>query len=391
MDQKQPFEGHLPSPVVDLTNSTALYHIYHTGPYSNYYSIHTESDSNTPLNRFPKRLSGTEIQTESTNSLFSFRRTETTSPKKVSKSKALDNPRCDPRTETSPYFLHLPTIYGKAPPYTLRHGGTKAAPTTCLLHCSSFWRTWKLEFGDILAQPGVVDGRGVVNIKYGTKNGIGGTFQGYEVRPKRYVGESGKAWHKLQATQGEKVVELAEKPKPEEIVCLKWTAPLSFHTREYRFTWRGFEFIWKGTQTVRSSKKFFHPFLRYNNLKLVVLIPGQEGEQAKELILAGYASVVAGRKSGRLEVYQHVIDDFLSEHAAALQQYGLTTNVVSDGALQQEKYLTVQDREPESSAKTTRRLADLVVGTAMCMIIGEFTKRQVLIGVILALLGAYDG
>ncbi|KAL5317437.1 hypothetical protein ACEPPN_014532 [Leptodophora sp. 'Broadleaf-Isolate-01'] len=389
MDQKQLLAGYLPSPEVDLTNTT-LYHIYHTGPYKNYYSIHTESDSKTPLNRFPEPLPGAEEQNKSTPSLFNCRRTETTSPK-VSKAKALDNPRCDPRTETAPYFLHLPTIYGKAPPYTLRHGGTKAAPTACLLHCSAFWRTWKLEFGDLLAQPGVVDGRGVVNINYGTKKGLDGTFQGYEVRPKRYVGESGKAWHKLQATQDEKVDNLAEKPKPEEVVCLKWTAPLSFHTREYRFNWRNFEFVWKGTQTVQPSKKFFHPFLRYNNLKLVVFIPTRDGDQPKELILARYTSVVAGRKSGRLEVYQHVIDYFLSENAAALQQYEPTANVASDGALQQEKSLTVQDREPESRAKAAQRLADIVVGTAMCMIIGEFTKRQVLISVILTLAGAYSG
>ncbi|KAG4431607.1 hypothetical protein IFR05_012900 [Cadophora sp. M221] len=390
MDQKQPFEGRSPIPEADPTNTT-LYHIYHTGPYKNYYSIHTESDSETPLNRFPEPLPGAEDQNKSSQSLFSCRRTDTTSPKKVSKAKAFDNPRCDPRTETSPYFFHLPTIYGKAPPYTLRHGGTKSAPTACLLHCSAFWRAWKLEFGDILAQPGVVDGRGVVNIKYGTKKGIDGTFQGYEARPKRYVGESGKAWHKSQTTQDEKVDDLAEKPKPEEVICLKWTAPLSFHTREYRFTWRNFEFVWKGTQTVQPSKKIFHPFLRYNNLKLVVFIPGPDGEQPKELILARYASVVAGRKSGRLEVYQHVIDYFLSENAAALQQYEPTTNLAPDGAFQQEKSPTVQDRKPESSTKTAQRLADIVVGTAMCMIIGEFTKRQVVVSVILALAGAYDG
>ncbi|KAK0112952.1 hypothetical protein ONS95_014668 [Cadophora gregata] len=298
-DQKQHSEGNVPHPEIDTTSNTILYHIYHTGHYKNGYSIHAQSDSNTPLNRFPDSPVGTDSHNGSArSSLFSCQRTNTA--KKISKAKALDNPRCDPRTETSPYFLHLPSLYGKNPPYTLRHGGTKAAPTACLLHCSAFWRTWELEFGDILAQPGVVDGRGVVNIKYGTNKGLDGTFQGYEVRSKRYIGESGKAWHKEQALQEEKIVELGQKPKREEVVSLKWTAPFSFHTREYQFTWRGFDLVWKGTQTVRPSKMLFRPFLRYNNLKLVVAIPGQYGEEPEALILARYASVVSGRKSGRL-------------------------------------------------------------------------------------------
>ena len=302
MDQKQHPKRRAPNLEIDTASNTTLYHIYHTGYYKNGYSIHTQSDSNTPLNRFPDTTVGTEIHTESAQpSLFSCRRTKT-SPKKICKAKALDNPRCDPRTETSPYFVHLPTLYGKNPPYTLRHGGTKAAPTACLLHCSAFWRTWKLEFGDILAQPGVVDGRGAVSIKYGTTKGSDETFQGYEVRGKRYIGESGKAWHQLQATQNEKDVDLAEKPKPEEVVLLKWTAPLSSRTREYQFTWRGFDFVWKGSHTVQPCKKLYRPFLRYNNLKLVVYIPGYGGEEANELILARYMSVASGRKSGRLYV-----------------------------------------------------------------------------------------
>ncbi|KAL2069068.1 hypothetical protein VTL71DRAFT_15406 [Oculimacula yallundae] len=377
MNQKQPFEGMKYSPENDLAGNTILYHIYHTGPYTNYYSIHLEKDSNTTFNQYPGPIPGAENQKKSA--------------KKISKSKALDNPRCDPRTETSPYFLHLPTLHGKSPPYTLRHGGTKTAPVACLLHCSGWWKTWKLEFSDALALPGVVDGRGVVNIKYGTKKGTDGTFQGYKVRSKRYLGESGKAWHKLQATQEEKVDDLQEKLRPEEVVYLKWTSPFSSRTREYGFKWRGFEFAWKGTKTFKSSKKLWRPFLRYNNLKLVVFMPGQDGDETKELILARYASVAADRKSGRLEVYQHAMDYFLSEAAATLQQPEPTTSVMSDGINQQEKSHNAQNFGSESSARAAQRLADVVMGTAMSMIIAEFTKRQVLVGVILAILGAYDG
>ncbi|CZS98634.1 uncharacterized protein RCO7_06378 [Rhynchosporium graminicola] len=377
MDQKQTFEGILPSTGNDLTGSTTLYHIYHTGPYTNYYSIHTESDSNTPLNQYPGPIPGTENQKKSA--------------KKVRKARALDNPRCDPRTETSPYFLHLPTVYGKSPPYTLRQGGKKTAPTACLLHCSGWFKTWKIEFSDALALPGIIDGRGVVNMKYGTKKGIDGTFQGYEVRSKRYLGESGKAWHKLQADQDEKVEGLTEKLVPEEVVTLQWTAPFSSRTREYGFRWRGFEFVWKGTQTFKSSKKFFRPFLRYNNLKLVVFVPEQNGEKAKEVILARYASIAADRKSGRLEVYQHVIDRFLSEAAPTLQQYEPTASVVPSRIGHQEISVDGKDLISESSVRASQRLADVVMGTAMSMIIAEFTKRQILVGVILAIVGNFDG
>lgn len=81
----------------------------------------------------------------------------------------------------------------------------------------------------------------------------------------------------------------------------------------------------------------------------------------------------------------------MSQHAAVLQQYEPAPTDAPHGTHEQEKYPIVQTLVPESSAKTSRRLADVVVGTAMCMIIGEFTKRQVLISVVLALLGAYDG
>ncbi|PVH69167.1 hypothetical protein DL98DRAFT_179669 [Cadophora sp. DSE1049] len=389
MDRKQTFES---LPVTDLDSAPSVFHIYHTGPYKNYYSIHAISDSNTPLNLYPDAPVDTEspVKPSQSTSCFPGRVTAPNTPKKICKAKAFDKPTCDPRTEISPYFLHLPTIYGKNPPYTLRHGGTKSAPTACLLHCSAAWGTWRLEFGDVLAQPEVVDGRGVVNIRHGTKKGEDGTFKGYDVRSKRYTGESGKAWHKLRGTVEEKSTEPMDKAKPEEVVNLKWTAPLSFRTREYRFTWRNFDFIWKGTSTVH-SKKLFHPFLRYNHLKLVVLIPGKNldgQQQQEELILARYTSVVAKRKSGRLELCQQAIDSFMNENIQSLCESVQVAILPLSAGYEKEKLSSAQEIDPKSAAKTTQRFRDVVVGTALCMIIGEFTKRQVLIQVILALVGA---
>jgi hypothetical protein len=126
-----------------------LYHFYHSGPWTISYSTHTTSDSATNLRN--KKYPNSSTQ------------------KPISKYEALDNPRYDPRTETAPYYVHLPPLLGHCPPFTLHRGGTKDTPVIALLHPSFFNHNWKLEFGDILAQPGVIDSQGVVSLKYGTK------------------------------------------------------------------------------------------------------------------------------------------------------------------------------------------------------------------------------
>lgn len=378
MDLKQPSSTLV---LVDtdctIPSSTAMadsniYHIYHTGSRKNCYSIHHLSDSNTPLNLH----ADPDADLDSFKPPLSQQSTSLPEPRKVFKKKALDNPLHDPRTQTAPYFLHLPTVYGHCPPYTLRRGGTKAAPTCCLLSCSAAWRTWKLEFGDVLAQPGVVDGRGVVNAAYGSKKGEEGTLMGYGVRKKRWWGESGKAWHVAQAAALSKSSDDAiagEKIKPDEIVLLKWTAPLSLRAREYSFSWRGFSFVWKGTgRDVQLSKKFWGPFVRYNHLKLVVLMPGRGNEGGGEAVLARYTCVVGQRKAGRLEVCSAGVDVLL--------------NLLDDTKIEKAPLSTgMEDASIDDAANTAQCLVDVVMGTAMCMIIGEFAKRKVLLEVLLAL------
>jgi hypothetical protein len=269
-------------------------------------------------------------------------------------------------------------MVGHSPPYTLRHGGTKSAECACLMHPSFGWRSWKLEFGDVLLQDGVIDGRGVVNSTYGTRNGENGTLKGYGVRAFRFWGESGKVWHQEQrlARKGIRKArgKTTQQAKPEEVVMMSWKKPFSVHTREYHFSWRGFEFIWKGTRkTDPSLKKVFRPFLRLCHLKCVVLVPQKAGQGEKEILLARFTSVISKRKVGRFEIHEDILDAFLEEgflrrNAEEMQDEG----VVSGDWARKEKL--------------RQRLRDVVVGMGMCMVIEEWRKRQVVIGIIVAIL-----
>lgn len=360
------------------------------------YSIHALSDSNTPLRLPPTKPSSRESTSTSASPPklgFLARQTSTLSTK-IARAKAYDKPVTDPRTETSPYFLHQPTLYGHCPPYTLRHGGNKRAPVAALLHNSCGWRCWHIEFGECLKEEGVIDGRGVVNARFGTEKGRDGTLRGYEVRKRRWWGESGKEWFKehkklmeSSASVEEKVeAEEMEKVKPEEVVKLRWVAPLS-RAREYQFDWRGFKFAWKGTGQVHSRMKIWRPFMMFHHLKLVVIVPGKAmdgGKQTEssELVLAMYTSAVSKRKAGRLEVFQEAIEAFLSNNV-----------LPNSKALHITEHLTEKppmDQHPNLAevTKTQQRLDDVVMATALSMVIGEFEKRQTIISIILA---AADG
>jgi len=233
-----------------------------------------------------------------------------------------------------------------------------------------------------MKQEGVIDGRGVVNARFGTKKGANGTLRGYEVRKRRWWGESGKEWFEENKQLKKADTSVEEKVKPEEVVELRWVAPLS-RAREYRFHWRGFNFAWKGTGKVHSRAKIWRPFLMFHHLKLVVTIAGKAVEGGKqtessELILAMYTSAVSKRKAGRLEVFQEVLEEFLSENVIP------TFKALHIAGHSMEKALVDQRSNIDELKKTQQRLKDVVVATAMCMVIGEFEKRQTIISIILA-------
>jgi hypothetical protein len=233
----------------DVDSNITVYHIYHSGSKdSKSYSIHLVSDSNAPLideyEHTNQHGSTEKGLLHGEQSLLRRQSTWSSLVTKAKRAKAYDKLKYDPRTQSSPYFLHSPILVFHRLPYTLRYGGNFKAPVAALLHVALGWRKWKLEFGDVLSQEGVIDGRGVVSLDYGTKSGEDGTLKGYRLRSFRFPG---KAWFKERKALGEQNTEThnesAIKAKPEEVVELRWASPL-LRPREYVFFWRGFKFIW---------------------------------------------------------------------------------------------------------------------------------------------------
>ncbi|KAK3063587.1 hypothetical protein LTS18_014362 [Coniosporium uncinatum] len=274
------------------------------------------------------------------------------------------------------YYMHLPNLAFRDPPRTLRRGGTKHGTPICLVYNSWLWRRWKLQFGSGLAEDGVIDPRGVVSYGYHDSRDDDYALKGYPVRSWRMWCESGKQYHR-EVNKKRKVEKLAssdlsisvttEVPSPthsekpvnkqliDEVVHLDWTSPLSRNTRLYQFRYAGLEFCWKGTSTVKETRKF-GSFLRYHHLKLVVKVsmnnPTEETRVSHaKYCLAKYTASVAAEKAGMLEVYDTAIKCLLLEHVEA---HG--------------------GSELENVKET--RVYDLVIATAMCMIVAEWQKRK---------------
>ncbi|KAH8654558.1 hypothetical protein BGZ60DRAFT_386155 [Tricladium varicosporioides] len=386
--EKDPFSN--PTDVGD--GPVSIYHVYHTNrDDSKNYSIHALSDSHTPINLNPKT---TKIvsRTSTSKSDADIPKPQTWWRKLLlasARAKAFDKPGKDPRVENCPYFLQLPTLYGHDPPYALKRGGKKGE-VAGLMKPHFAWKSWEIQLGEILKQEGIVDGRGVVNWRYGTKNGEDGTLKGYTERKRRYWGESGKKWFKLQKEIGHTIPEVAEKARPDETVKLRWVHPIT-RAREYRYTWRGYEFVWKGTGQVASKRRFWRHFHRYQHLKLVVVLPREEKggvklSEGNEVLLAIYTSAVSKRKAGRLEVFWDVVEEFLNDHMGDLCRSDNSATISQAQAtdVKAEKSTPEQKLNPEE--ETRERLKDIVMATALCMVIGEFGKRQALLSLFLLMI-----
>ena len=287
-----------------------------------------------------------------------------------------DNPLRDPRVPTTPYFVHLPKLFGHEPAYTLRNGGHKSSPVAALLHPSTLWMGWKLEFGDVLKQEGVIDGRGVVNGRFGTKDGKDGYLKGYKVRKRRYWGENGKSYWLKQKEEGfPDNVERGEgeKVRPEEVVKLKW---VRFWKRDYGFSWRECVFLWKGTGKVDVPRRAAKAFVWCNHLKLVVCRDG-DGEKG-ELMLARYVCVMGNRKAGRLEVYDDTLEEFLRESVFKDRQGAGGPSIENKEVATDERLLVTGGdiSRSEEYTKTYQRFRDVIMGTMICMLITERDKRR---------------
>ena len=306
------------------------------------------------------------------------------------------------------YFLHTPYLSFHVPPSVLYTGSSRYAPAMpiALVHTGCFWRSYKIQIGPSLSQPGVIDPRGVVSWRHNggssavlqndKRNGDGRLLKGYKVRGWRLWGETGKAYvHGIRERrragapfddpdvdavgQGEEEGLAADKVCADEVVHLTWTYPLSRHTRRYTFYFRRVEFQWKGTGTV-SEGRTCGWMLRFCHLKLVARIPidahAEKGEGVGEVCLGKYTSSIAAEKSGTLEVFDCAVLRFVERYMPSLLE-----REVSD----KEKGEDINGELEENKIAMLKKgvLYQLIVATVLCMVNAEKEKRHTLIDLIL--------
>jgi hypothetical protein len=305
--------------------------------------------------------------------------------------------------EENTFFVHQPALAFHHPPRTLRHGPYKFSPVICLINNSWFWRKWILQFGSQLSEPGVVDPRGVVSAQYGAdkRDGKGLQAKGYQVRSWRMWGESGKAYHKRfnEERKAGKLDPISQrkaldKPLIEDVVYFSWHSPFTHKPRHYRFNYAGLEFYWKGTGTVKESRTCGW-WLRFNHVKLCVRVPitvtatpssdadgpirrtttwgsiltrfGTKSAGFREVCPAKFTSSMGCKKAGVLQIYDDAIHRLLLDGVVHLDDK--------------------EKRELEDSgvaAVKKLRLYEIILATAMCMVIGEWQKRETLLAIIAA-------
>jgi hypothetical protein len=325
--------------------------------------------------------------------------------KKSHKKLAAEYPQIpDRNNESNSYFVHHPTLLFHNAPRTLRRGNKKTGTPVCLIKCGAYWLNWKIQFGDNLKD--IIDPRGVV--KWECRSNPNNTtlnddraLKGYKVHTWRVWGESGKRYHRqVNAQRKEKKnaeglddypVEMEEVtedgkhdlsysqkqdpsppsysaspqtviPQPavaEEAVRLNWSSPFSLNTRRYSFEYADIKFFWKGTRDVHPDKQWAKWLMPFSHLKLIARLPGIESE---DILVGQYTPSFALLKFGELWIFDSVVAKLLGEDdSSALTEKGGVG-------------------ELRDIRKT--RLYELVMATAMCMIIGEAQKREILIALL---------
>lgn len=308
------------------------------------------------------------------------------------------------------FFLHKPRLAFHRPPCVLYTGSSHYDPAVpaALIHSSCFWAAFRIQIGPALAQPGVVDPRGVVSWAHngGTRGflrrderGAGRLLRGYRVRGWRVWGETGRAyvrdvWERRAAKvvggdpDGELKGGAGEKACADEVVWLRWVRPLSRHTRCYAFAFRGVEFQWRGTGSV-CEERTCGWMLRFCHLKLVARVPvcaeEEKGERMREVCLGKYTSSLAAEKSGTLEVFDSSVLRFVRECTPSLllmDHADDDTDRTGSEELEQ-GYLASECDEDEIAHLRKGVLYQLIVATVMCMAKAEKEKRHALIDLIL--------
>ncbi|KAJ4295286.1 hypothetical protein N0V90_007297 [Kalmusia sp. IMI 367209] len=278
-----------------------------------------------------------------------------------------------PKDDT--FFLHAPYLAFHRPPQVLCTGPNKKSDPVVLIHPTSFWRRYKLQYSTALLTNHVLDPRGVVTWSHDSDKSsrklTPTLLKGYKVRTWRLWGESGKAYvHQIRAARraGKGYdpdfpdINADEKPvRPAEadgVVWLEWEAPFSRNTRRYAWMYSGVQFYWKGTKNVKKTT-FCGRFVRFNHLKLVALPPSGDRSKMTEVCLARYASSVSNKKNGRLEVFDDTV-----------------LRLFEDRIRSKNRVHPAEPKDTRLKALKKTVLYALILATAMCMISSEKGKRE---------------
>lgn len=267
-----------------------------------------------------------------------------------------------------------------------------------------------MQFGEQLADDRIVDLRGVVSLPFDSgKTRVGEkAIKGYRVRKWRLWGETGKQYHhdinarrkenaegrnsnadyvQERASHDTRPV-IATNETIDEVVYFSWHSPFTHRTRDYHFQHWGIYFYWKGTGTVKEGRTC-GACLHFNHLKLVAHLPPvssnddgyaiqekndkhiepvrptygskiwqRSSPTVREICFAKYTSSLGKKKAGTLVIYDEALYHLLKECVVPFDS-NESTELGSEIV----------------SVKHTR-LYDIIVATAMCMVIGEWQKRE---------------
>lgn len=291
-------------------------------------------------------------------------------------------------TDPNGFFVHKPYISFHRPPRTLRRGSSKQGTPICLIHNSVFWKRWKLQFGEDMIT--AIDPRGAVswNRRSNPDNRIDDgddlALKGYKVRTWRLWRETGKQYHRdvnAQRKKKSKAVgtdddldpDAGHRPaRADEAIALCWIAPLSTRTRCYQWKYAGVDLFWKGTRNLPAELKWSKRVMPWHHLKLTAGVPpssgdGQTDKGQGEAVLAQYYSSIAKRKEkyGVLVIYKEEVRRVFGPHTPKAH---------------------VGDDYDSSLIKAH----DAIMATAVCMIIGEKQKRDVVYAILKAIRKAAD-
>ncbi|KAJ5081057.1 hypothetical protein N7456_008523 [Penicillium angulare] len=284
--------------------------------------------------------------------------------------------------DSNSYFLHKPSLLFRDPPRTLRRGNCKNGTPLCLINNKAFWREWSIQFSSNLED--ILDPRGIVKWEHRSKpnNETGKNdyaLKGHKVRTWRVWGESGGEYHRRVNARRKAVREEGIEKTPahepafaDESVKLKWTSPMR-NARRYHFEYAGIRFWWEGTRDFHAMDNISAKLMPLNHLKLIA-----QPTHGEKMLVAHYVSDFSSKKFGKLLVFDSAVTRLLEDTC----ENGFATRQAVAHKL---------GETPQESDLKATRIHELIMATAMCMIVGEWEKRMAIWSIMMLIVTIGNG